>query len=54
LNARDKYKVVNGLPPIDGQPNRKDKSRLRIILKNIHQSLTRAMARLVSDSRVCI
>jgi len=36
LNARDKYKVVNSLPPTDGWPNRKDESRLRIILKNVH------------------
>ena len=54
MNARDRYKVVNSLPPTDGQPNRKDKSRLRTILKNVHRSLTRAIARLVSDSRVCI
>jgi len=54
LNAWDRYKVVNGLPPADRRPNRKDKSRPRTILKNVHQSLTRAMARLVSDSGVCI
>jgi len=54
LNAWDRYKVVNGLPPADRWPNRKDESRLRTIFKDVHRSSIRAMARLVSDSGVCI
>ena len=54
MNARDRYKIVNSLLPIDRWPNRKDEPRLRTILMNVHRSSTRTIARLVSDSRVCI
>ena len=54
LYVGDRYKVVDSILPTDRWPNRKDKLGLRAILKNVHWSLTRAMARLVSNSRVCI
>ena len=53
-NVGNRYQVVDSLPLTDRQPNRKDKSKLRTILKNIHQPSTRVMARLISNSRVCI
>jgi len=40
--------------PANRQPDRKDESGFGTIFKDVYQSLTRAMARLVSDSRVCI
>ena len=50
----DWYQIVNSLPSTNRQSDRKNKLRTRTILENIHWLSSGAMARLVSNGRVCI